>query len=62
MVTKLNIKTLKTNDVAWLLGTDIMTVKRWAKSGIIKSCRTTNEGEPVFKPKDIAKFLAHIGA
>jgi len=62
MVTKINIEMLKIDDVAWLLGTDIMTVERWAKSGIIKPYRTTDEGEPVFKPKDIAKFLAHIGA
>ena len=62
MRNRMRIKTLTINDVAWLLGTDVSTVQLWASSGIIKSFRTTNRGEQLFRRGDVANLLASLGA
>ena len=59
---KFRIKTLRIDDVAWLLDTDVGTVQRWANSGIIKACRTTHRGEQLFRRDDVAYLLASLGA
>ena len=62
MRNRMKIKTLSIEDVAWLLGTDVSTVKPWASSGIIKSCRTSSRGEQMFRREDVANLLASLGA
>ena len=56
------IKTLNTDKVAWLLGTDSKTVLRWVGAGIIKSCRTTRCGDRLFRRGDVVSLLAKLGA
>ncbi|MFC1932392.1 helix-turn-helix domain-containing protein [Chloroflexota bacterium] len=56
------IKTLNTDKVAWLLGTDSKTVLRWASAGIIKSCRTTCQGDRLFRRGDVVDLLTKLGA
>ncbi len=60
--TERRIAMLTIDDVAWLLGTDIKTVQRWANSGIIKACRATGCSKPIFRRDDVAHLLAMIGA
>jgi len=55
------IKTLKIDEVAWLLSTDIKTVQRWANAGIIKVCRITGSGKQMFRRDDVAHLLASLG-
>ncbi len=56
------IKTLSTDKVAWLLGTDSQTVLRWVGAGIIKSCRTTQDGDRLFRRGDVVSLLTKLGA
>ena len=56
------IKTLSTDKVAWLLGTDSKTVCRWADTGIMKACRTTYRGDRLFRRDDVSSLLARLGA
>lgn len=59
---KRKIKTLTTDKVAWLLGTDSTTVLRWLGAGIIKSCRTTPCGEKLFRRGEVVSLLVKLGA
>ena len=56
------IKTLSTDKVAWLLGTDSKTVCQWAGAGIIKPYRTNRYGDRLFRQGDVARLLARLGA
>ena len=56
------IKTLDTDKVAWLLGTDSKTVCQWANAGILKPYRTTRCGDRLFRRDGVARLLARLGA
>ena len=56
------IKTLDTDKVAWLLGTDSKTVCQWANAGILKPYRTTRRGDRLFRRGNVACLLARLGA
>ena len=59
---KRKIKTLEIDKVAWLLGTDNMTVQKWADAGILKSYPTNHRTKKIFRRKDVAVLLAKLGA
>ncbi|MFC1932393.1 hypothetical protein ACFLXU_02015 [Chloroflexota bacterium] len=56
------IKTLSTDKVAWLLGTDSKTVCLWTGAGIIKPYRTNRYGDTLFRRGEVARLLARLGA
>jgi predicted site-specific integrase-resolvase len=59
---KVTSTVLSSNEVAWLLGTDVMTLENWGNAGIIKPCRNSFPGDKHFRREDIAALLAKIGA
>jgi len=61
LLQKFRVKTLSIDDVAWLLGTDVATIQRWVKSGILK-CQTADHGEQLFCREEVASLLANLGA
>lgn len=56
------IKTLDTEEVAWLLGTDNKTIGQLVNMGILKPCGTTDHGDRLFLRSDIARLLEKLGA
>lgn len=56
------IKTLTTDEVAWLFNTSSNTVRRWADEGILKAYRSRNRGDRRFKRENVACLLDEFGA
>lgn len=48
---------LTTSSVAYLLGVNTNTVRRWSNSGILKAYRIGPRGDRRFRRTDITRFL-----
>lgn len=49
---------LSVGDVSRLLNVHRNTVRRWAKNGIIRSCRINNRGDRRFYREDISRLMS----